>query len=106
MPLGYLLGSIDVGLLFSIWVAQALTLVLMYKSVWELSGHNQLVSVTGCLVIASAPLFVAMSHQYLTEPLQLFAVTWFLLIMSFAPKWNRAFILSQLLVATARGHVS
>jgi hypothetical protein len=100
VPLGYVLGSIDVGLLLSILLTQALTLMLMYRSVWELSGRNQLVSVTGCLVIASAPLFVAMSHLYLTEPLQLLAVTWFLLIMSFAPKWNRAFILSQLLVAT------
>jgi hypothetical protein len=100
VPLGYVLGSIDVGLLLSILLTQALTLMLMYRSVWELSGHNQLVSVTGCLVVASAPLFVAMSHLYLTEPLQLLAVTWFLLIMSFAPKWNRAFIMSQLLVAT------
>ena len=99
-PLGYLLGSIDVGLLLSIWVTQAFTLMLMYRSVWELSGHNQLVTVTGCLVIASAPLFVGMSHQYFAEPLQLLAVAWFVMIMSFAPKWNRAFILSQLMVAT------
>jgi hypothetical protein len=100
VPLGYLLGSIDVGLLLSIWVTQAVTLILMYRSVRELSGQNQLVSITGCLVIASAPLFVGMSHQYFTEPLQLLAGAWFLTIMSFAPKWSRAFILSQLLVAT------
>jgi hypothetical protein len=101
VPLGYLLGSIDVSLLLSILVTQALTLVLIYRSVRELSGHNRLVSIGGCLVIASAPLFVAMSHQYLAEPLQLLAVTWFVLIMSFAPKWPPAFILSQILVATA-----
>jgi len=53
----------------------------------DLSARNELVAITGCLVIASAPLFVAMSHQYLTEPLQLLAVGWFVLIMSFAPKW-------------------
>jgi hypothetical protein len=100
VPLGYLLGSIDVGLLLSIWVTQALTLMMMYGSIWELSGHNQLVSITGCLIIASAPLFVGMSHQYFAEPLQVLAVAWFVMIMSFAPKWNRAFILSQLLVAT------
>ncbi len=100
VPLGYLLGSIDVGLLLSIWVTQALTLMMMYGSIWELSSHNQLVSITGCLIIASAPLFVGMSHQYFAEPLQVLAVAWFVMIMSFAPKWNRAFILSQLLVAT------
>jgi len=100
VPLGYLVGSVDAGLLLSIWATQALTLVLMYRSVWELSAHNQLVSMTGCLVVASAPLFVAMSHQYFAEPLQLLAVTWFVLIMSFAPRWTRAFTFSQLLVAT------
>ncbi len=51
--------------------------------------------------MASAPLFVGMSHQFFVEPLQLLAVCWFLLIMSFAPKWDRAFILSQLLAAAA-----
>jgi hypothetical protein len=102
VPLGYLLGSIDVALLLSILVTQALTLVLTYQATQELSGRNrQLVTVTGCLVIGSAPLFVAMSHQYLAEPSQLLAVAWFLVIMSFAPKWNRAFIFGQLLAATA-----
>jgi hypothetical protein len=100
VPLGYLLGSIDVGLLLSIWVTQAFTLILMYRSVWELSGHNQLVSVTGSLVIGSTPLFVGMSHQYFAEPLQLLGAAWFLMIMSFAPQWNRAVILTQLLIAT------
>jgi hypothetical protein len=100
VPLGYFLGSFDVGLLLSIWVTQAFTLVLMYRSVWELSSHDHLVSMAGCLALASAPLFVGMSHQYFAEPLQLLAVAWFIMIMSFAPRWNRAFILSQLVVAT------
>jgi len=100
VPLGYLLGSIDVGLLLSIWVTQAFTLILMYRSVWELSGNNLLVTITGCVLIASAPLFVGMSHQYFAEPLQLLGVAWFLMIMSFAPQWNRAVILTQLMIAT------
>jgi hypothetical protein len=100
VPLGYILGSIDIALLISIILTQALTLLLMYRAFRELSDRNELIAVTGCLVIASASLFVAMSHRYFTEPLQLFAVSWFVLIMAFAPKWNRAFTLSQLLVAT------
>lgn len=101
VPLGYLLGSINAGLLLSVLTTQTLTLVLIYHSVWELSGRKQSVSIAGCLVVGSAPLFVAMSHQYLAEPLQLLAATWFLLIMSFAPRWSPALILSQLLTATA-----
>ena len=90
VPLGYLIGSIDRGLLVSIWLTQGLTLVLIYKSLWRLSSHNRLVSITGCLVTASAPLFVGLSHQFFTEPLQLLAVAWFVLIMCSAPYWTRA----------------
>ena len=100
VPLGYLLGSIDTALLISIIMTQAITLLLVWRVFRELADRNESVTSAGCLAIASAPLFVAMSHQYLTEPLQLLAVAWFLLIMSFAPKWNRAFTLSQLLAAT------
>jgi hypothetical protein len=100
VPVGYLLGSIDTALLVSIVLTQAFTLLLMCRTCSELSVRNELVAITGSLVIASAPLFVAMSHQYLTEPLQLLAVSWFVLIMSFAPKWPRTLILSQLLLAT------
>jgi hypothetical protein len=100
VPVGYLLGSIDTALLVSIVLTQAFTLLLMCRTCSELSVRNELVAITGCLVIASAPLFVAMSHQYLTEPLQLLAVSWFVLIMSFAPKWPRTLIVSQLLLAT------
>jgi hypothetical protein len=101
VPLGYLLGSIDIGLLLSIWVTQALTLILFYRSVRELSGHNELLGIMGCVMLASAPLFVAMSHEFFAEPLQLLAVTWFVAIMSFVPRWNRAVILSQLAIAAA-----
>ena len=101
VPLGHFLGSIDVGLLLSILVTQILTLVLMYHCVRELSGQNEIVALTGCLVMASGSLFVAMSHQYFAEPLQLLAVSWFVLIMSLAPRWNQTVILSQLMAATA-----
>jgi hypothetical protein len=99
VPLGYLIGSIDVGLLTFIWITQIVTLVLIYKSLGHLSDHNQLVSTTGCLVTVSAPLFVGLSHQFFAEPLQLLAVAWFVLIMSGAPHWTRAFAVSQLLAA-------
>ncbi|MCG3210319.1 MAG: hypothetical protein FOGNACKC_03950 [Anaerolineae bacterium] len=101
VPLGSLTGSIEAGLLVLVLIVQALNLVVMYRAIRELSGGNTLIAVTGSLAMASAPLFVGMSHQFFVEPLQLLAVNWFLLIMSFAPKWDRAFILSQLLAAAA-----
>ena len=99
VPLGIFVGSIDVGLLLSIILTQAVTLLLVYRAVLDLSDRNEPVAIVSCLAMASAPLFVAMSHQYLTEPLQLCAITWFLSIMCFAPKWNKTIIAGQLLMA-------
>jgi hypothetical protein len=101
VPLGFLLGSVDDGLLLSTLMTQAVTLLLTYRFVSELSNRHQLVAVAGCLVTGSAPLFVGLSHQYFTEPLQLMAVAWFVLIMTFAPRWSRLFIVSQLLCASS-----
>jgi hypothetical protein len=101
VPLGNLVHSIDVGLLLSVLITQSLVLVLMYLSIKELSGGKILVAVAGCVVIASAPLFVGLSHQYLVEPMQTLAVAWFAVIMSFAPRWGRARILSHLVAAAS-----
>jgi hypothetical protein len=101
VPIGTLIGSIDTGLLLSTLTTQFLTLVLIFKSVQELSQKKILVSVVACLAVASAPLFVAMSHQYLVESLQTMTISWFILIASFAPKWSRKTILANLLAATS-----
>lgn len=101
VPFGVAIGSIDRGLLLSILATQLLTLILIFKSVKELSGGKNLTAIVASLVVASAPLFVAMSHQYFVEPMQTCAVAWFILIMSFAPRWDRKLILVQLVAATA-----
>ena len=101
VPLGLLIHSFDDGLLVSILVTQALTLLLTYRSLLELSGGRHSLAVPGCVMIASAPLFVALSHQFFAEPLQLLAVAWFVLLMTFAPRWSPAFTLTQLWAAAA-----
>lgn len=100
-PLGALLGSFDDGLLASILVTQALTLVLLYHAFLEVAGQDAHgIAVAGCLMTASAPLFVGLSHQYFTEPLQLLGVAAFVLIMCAAPRWPGAFTLALLAAAS------
>lgn len=101
VPVGFLLGSTDAGLLVSVLVVQAVSLVLMFRTVQHLWPGRTLIAMAAAVSMASAPLFVGMSHQYFVEPLQLLAVVWFILIMSFAPTWNRAFVLAQLLAAAS-----
>ncbi len=99
VPLGRAVGSIDSALLLSIWITQAVTLLLIHRCLLQLSAKNQAVAFTGCAVTASAPLFVGVSHYFLAEPQQLVAVAWFVLIMSCAPRWPPALTLGQLLAA-------
>lgn len=101
VPIGVAIGSIDAGLLISVLVTQFLTLILIFKSIEELSNGKKLISIAACIVVASAPLFIAMSHQYFVESLQTFVVAWFIYIASFAPKWNKNLIIFQLLAATS-----
>jgi hypothetical protein len=101
VPLGWLLGSSDLALMIFVVFTQLLALVLLYRSLAELSRGNVLVALCAALSLAAGPLFVALSHEYYTEALQTLVVIWFVLIMSFAPRWRRSLILSQLLAATA-----
>jgi hypothetical protein len=94
VPVGLLLGSFDDGLLASILVTQALTLVLLYSAFWRWPAP------TGSPWPAARDRLCAAlrrpSHQYFTEPLQLLAVAGFVLIMCAAPRWPAAFTLVAL----------
>ena len=100
VPLGYLVGSINIGLLLSIVAVKFAALALLYHSFRELSKQNLAVAILGCFVVASAPLFIRSSQEYLVESMQTLSVAWFVFIMSYAPRWGRGFILSQLVGAT------
>jgi hypothetical protein len=101
VPLGIMLGSIDIGLLLSILLIQFLVLVLVFESLKKLSNDKKLIAITASLIVASAPLFVGMSHQYFVEPMQTLAIAWFILIASFAPKSDSKLIIVQLLAASS-----
>jgi hypothetical protein len=101
VPLGQALGSIDSGLLLLIAGAQFLALVLTYRSIRALAGGAAGAALLGCLVIASAPLAVQLGHEFLVETVQTLATAYFILIMVFAPRWDRAQVLAHLLLATA-----
>lgn len=101
VPFGQLLGSIELGLLLSILLVQCGTLILAYRIGREMSGGDILVGLAASMLVASAPLFTALSNVYLVEPLQLLAVTYFFWIAAAAYRWDRARILTHLLLAVA-----
>ncbi|HEY7314159.1 MAG TPA: glycosyltransferase family 39 protein [Gemmataceae bacterium] len=102
VPLGQFLGSVDRGLHLSVLLWQFLTLVLIYRIGRELSpAQGGTAGVGGCALVGAAPLFVGMSHQYMTEALQTLAVTWFFYCALSSPRWGRIRILAHLAAATA-----
>ena len=79
----------------------AAALLLMARAIWELSGGRFWIAVTGLVVMASAPLFIALSHYYLVEMLQTAAVCLVHLHHGSRPEMEPAAIGGQLALATA-----
>ena len=101
VPFRKVVGSTETALLLEIFSAQFLTLVLSFQIFKQLSNGQNLVATASSVLLGSAPLFVAMSHQYLTEALQLLAVTYCFWIAVYANSWSRARTFGHLLLATA-----
>ena len=106
VPIGRMLGSMESGLLLSIMIVQFGTLALTYKFGKEFIPISEGAPLLVCLMVGSAPLFIAMSHQYFTEPLQLFAVTYFYWIAASSRSRRRPEIIAHFLLATGVGLAS
>ncbi|MBD2315408.1 hypothetical protein [Phormidium tenue] len=98
VPIGNLIGSIEIGLLASTVLTQFCSLVLIYQIVSKLTS-SRLITIICCLFAASSPLSVALTHQYLVEPLQYLSVTWIVLITVFSPDWQTKRTLLHLISA-------
>ena len=101
VPFGRAFGSIETGLLCSIVAAQIGSIALFYGIAKEFAPERRVVAAVGILLFAGAPLFVAMSHQYFAEPLQLFGVTYFYFLAATGHKLPRLTLLGHLLLATS-----
>jgi hypothetical protein len=91
VPVGRWLGSVEAGLLASVLLCQLLALVLVYLACRRVAPGSALSATAGTLLVASSPLFVAMSHHYLTEALQLACVAYVVWIAIESPRlpWPR-----------------
>ena len=87
VPVGQLLGSIEQGLLILIIAAQVGTLTILFRIGESFSSKSRIAPALPVVVVAAMPLFVGMSQNYLTEALQLFAITYVYLIAVRAPSW-------------------
>jgi hypothetical protein len=103
VPLRHVFGSVEAALLFSILVTQLTVLILIYRIGVDLAPGSRLAAFVGAAAAASAQAFVALSHQYLVEPLQCLAVAWTVLIALRCHEWPRARTLVHLASAALLG---
>jgi hypothetical protein len=100
VPLGYLFGSIRIGLLLGIFLMSLAAIFLLWRILDELYG-DQLVSLTGCLIMASAPIFMTQSRQFMAEMLQMIIVCWFLYLWVTVPKNDKLTLWLKIILASS-----
>jgi len=105
VPIGYRLDHVEVALLVSVVLCQILSVALVYAAVRRLT-HSLLAAVCAAVTLAGAPLFTALSHEYLADPIATLAVCWMLFVMASAHKWRFGVLLTQMLSAMAFGLLS
>jgi hypothetical protein len=101
VPAGQLIGSIDKGLLLSVWLTQLLAIAVLMRAVLVFSNGQLPIAVLAAAGVASAPMFVLLGGQYRVESSQVLAVSWFVLILARARHWNPAYTLAHLVGASA-----
>lgn len=99
--LGQLINSIEIGLLLSIFGLYVGSLVLIYKVGKVFFPDRIGAPLVGCIMYSASPLAVGMTHQYLTEVPQLFAITYFFWIAAKSTVLEKEPILLHILLATS-----
>ena len=103
VPLRLFLGSAERAMMCSVLLTQFATLWMLHRIAATLLPGRSLAQMAVVITAASAPLFIGLSHQYLTEPLQTFSVTWVFLAALKSSSWPRKDVLFHLSAAGCVG---
>jgi hypothetical protein len=89
VPLGQVLGSVETGLLLSVLLTQFGLLLFIFKIGQLMKPDSRLLPAAGAVFAAGAQLFVGLSHQFFTEPLQALAVAWVFFVVVKSAQWPK-----------------
>jgi 4-amino-4-deoxy-L-arabinose transferase-like glycosyltransferase len=93
VPLRHVFGREATSLLLSVITCEAISIALVYRTLDRATGR--LGGIVGALALGSAPLFVAMGHEYFAEPIQTVSSAWVLLILASSRSWRPALVYAQ-----------
>ena len=100
VPLGQSFGSIEIGLMVLVIAFQFSSLLMIGSIARSISPKRILLPLLAVLAMASAPLFVGMSTQFMTEGMQCFTATYFFWIAAQSNHRSCVNTLMHLLLAT------
>lgn len=103
VPLGVPLGSVERALLASVLIAQLGTLLLIFDIGRRVHPASVGPAALGTLFLGASPLFVGLSHYYLVEPLQAFAIAYVYWIAASAQSTPPLLASAHLVIAGALG---
>ena len=103
VPFARVFGSVERSLLIYILLTQFVTLVLLYRIGLRLFPQSHLIPALGVLFASASQLFVGLSHQMYTEPLQTLVVAWIVYVSTQAREWPKARIAIHLVSALVLG---
>ncbi|MFH1403059.1 MAG: hypothetical protein ABIH11_02185 [Candidatus Altiarchaeota archaeon] len=98
--IGRMIGSVDTGLLLSVFITNLIMLFMLYSILKHLF-KDTIISFIGCLFIMSAPLFAGVGTRFFTEPLQTLTVTWFMYISIRSREWDSLTTALNLITASS-----
>jgi len=98
-----LLGNVERALRVYTLLMQAATLWIVFDMCSRLAGCRKFVGVACALLVASAPLFVGIGHQYFVENLQILAVAWLWQLAIISPNISRWDLIVMVALALALG---
>jgi hypothetical protein len=87
VPVGQRLQSIETGLLISVLLALIGSLALIFRLGRMIAPDSSLPALCGMLLLGAAPGFIGTSHSFMTEGLQLFAVSYAYWVVAKSSSW-------------------
>ncbi len=99
VPVGQRLQSIETGLLISVLLVQIGSLALIFRLGRMIAPDSSLPAMCGMLLLGASPMFIEMSHAFLTEGFQLFAVSYAYWVVAKSSSWPPLRTVSHLTLA-------
>jgi hypothetical protein len=102
VPLGSAVGRVPLFALVGTLLCEGATVAIVFATVRRLTTKLA-AALLAALIVAGAPLFVSVGHEYVAEPLQGLSVAWLLYALASACAWRRSLTVACIFASVGLG---